>query len=166
MIGYKLLMLFGNLQTESFLLLHRVFNEQYKVSESHRVELRPKEEISLSSVQYPHDPESAYRIKGEQQVKGYSVNITHICSEKSLNLITNVLVERANTPDTAFVEPVIQATIEVTGQMIEKTYSDGAYQSPDNDKCCENIDMVFSGIQGAESRYDLEMTPEGLLVLS
>jgi hypothetical protein len=163
-ISYKLLTLFGNLQTESFFLLHRVFNEQYKVSEDHQVELRPKEEISSSSVQSPHDPECAYRSKGEQQIKGYSVNITETCSEESLNLITNVLVEKANTPDTAFVEPAIHATIEVTGQMIEKAYSDGAYQSPDNDKCCENIDMVFTGIQGAESRYDLEMTHEGLLV--
>jgi len=163
-ISYKLLTLFGNLQTESFFLLQRVFNEQYKVSEDQQIELRPKEEISSSSVQSPHDPDSAYRNKGDQKVKGYSVNITETCSEEGLNLITNVLVEKANTPDTAFVEPAIKATIEVTGQMVEKAYADGAYQSPDNDECCENIDMVFTGIQGAEPRYELEMTQEGLLV--
>jgi hypothetical protein len=163
-ISYKLLSLFGNLQTESFLLLQRVFNEQYKVSEDQQIELRPKEEISSSSVQSPHDPDSAYRNKGDQKVKGYSVNITETCSDEGLNLITNVLVEKANTPDTEFVEPAIQATMEVTGQAVEKVYADGAYQSPVNDECCENIDMVFTGIQGAESRYDLELTPEGLLV--
>jgi len=163
-ISYKLLKLFGDLQAESFLLLQRVFNEQYKVSEDQQVELRPKEEISSSSVQSPHDPDSAYRNKGDQKVKGYSVNITETCSDEGLNLITNVLVEKANTPDTAFVEPAIQATIEVTGQLVEKAYADGAYQSPANDGCCENIDMVFTGIQGAESRYDLEMTPTGLQV--
>lgn len=163
-IGYKLLALFGNLQTESFLLFQRVFNEQYKVSENQQIELRPKEDISSSSVQSPHDPDSAYRNKGSQKVKGYSANITETCSEGNLNLITNVIVEKANTPDTAFVEPAIQATIEVTDQMVEKIYADGAYQSPANDDCCENIDMVFTGIQGAVSRYDLEMTPEGLLV--
>lgn len=163
-ISYKFLLLFGNLQTEPFLLLKRVFNEQYKVSEDQQVELRPKEEVSSSSVQSPHDPDSAYRNKGNQKVKGYSVNITETCSEKGLNLITNVLVEKANTSDTAFVGPAIQSTIEVTGQAIEKAYADGAYQSPANDGCCENIDMVFTGIQGAESRYDLEMTPTGLQV--
>jgi hypothetical protein len=163
-ISYKLLTLFGNLQTESFLLLLRVFNEQYKVSEDQQIELRPKEEISSSSVQSPHDPDSAYRNKGDQKVKGYSVNITETCSDEGLNLITSVLVEKANIPDTAFVEPAIQATIEVTGQIVEKAYADGAYQSPANDECCENIDMVFTGIQGAESRYDLEMTPTGLQV--
>jgi len=163
-ISYKLLTLFGNLQTEPFLLLQRVFNEQYKVSEDQQIELRPKEEISSSSVQSPHDPESAYRNKGDQKVKGYSVNITETCSDEGLNLITNVLVEKANISDTAFVEPAIQATIEVTGQLIEKVYADGAYQSPANDECCEDIDMVFTGIQGAESRYDLKMTTEGLQV--
>ena len=163
-LSYKLLSVFGNLQTDSFLLLQRVFNEQYKVSENQQIELRPKEEISSSSVQSPHDPDSAYRSKGDQKVKGYSVNITETCSNEGLNLITNVLVEKANTPDTAFVEPAIRATIEVTGQMVEKTYADGAYQSPANDQFCENIDMVFTGIQGAESRYDLELTPDGLQV--
>jgi hypothetical protein len=161
---YKMVKLFSDLQCESFKLLQRVFAEQYKVSEDQQIELRPKEEISSSSVQSPHDPESAYRNKQGQQVKGYSVNITETCSNDNLNLITNVIVEKANTPDTAFVEPAIEATIEVTGQMVEKVYADGAYQSPTNDGFCQNIDMVFTGIQGAESRYDLNMTAEGLLV--
>src|SRR5674536_338969 len=123
-----------------------------------------RQEISSSSLQSPHDPDSAYRNKGDQTVKGYSVNVTETCSKDNLNLITNVIVERANTPDTAYVEPASEATIEVTGQMVKTVYADGAYQSPNNDTCCENIDMVFTGIQGAESRYDLDMTPEGLLV--
>jgi hypothetical protein len=161
---YKMLKLFGELHTEPFQLLQRVFNEQYKVSEDQQIELRPKEEISSSSVQSPHDPDSAYRNKRNQQVKGYSTNITETCSEDNLNLITNVIVDKANTPDTAFVEPAIQSTTEVTGQKVEKAYADGAYQSPANDEICKDIDMVFTGIQGAESRYDLEMTPEGLLV--
>jgi hypothetical protein len=161
---YKLLKLFGDLQTDPCQLLQRVFNEQYKVSENQQIELRPKEEISSSSVQSPYDPDSAYRNKQGQQVKGYSMNITETCSKDNLNLITNVIVEKANTPDTVFVEPAIQATIEVTGQMVKTVYADGAFQSPDNDSCCENIDMVYTGIQGFESRYDLEMTPEGLLV--
>lgn len=161
---YKMLQSFGDLQTESFLLVQRVFNEQYKVLEDQQIELRPKEEISSSSVQSPHDPDSAYRNKGDQKVKGYSVNITETCSENQLNLITSVIVEKANTPDTAFVEPAIQATMEVTGQTVETVNADGAYQSPANDGFCENIDMIFTGIQGAESKYDLEMTPEGLMV--
>lgn len=104
---YKILKLYGELKTDLFFLLGRVFEEQYKVIEDSQIELRPKEEISASSVQSPHDPDSAYRNKGDQKVKGYSVNITKTCSEKGLNLITNVIVDKANKPDTAFVAPAI-----------------------------------------------------------
>jgi len=40
---------------------------------------------------------------------------------------------------TTFVEPAIQATVEVTGQKVEKDFADGAYQSPANDEYCEDI---------------------------
>jgi len=161
---YNLLNRLEYLQTELYQLLERVFNEQYKVSDDQQIELRPKEEISSSSVQSPHDPDSAYRNKQGHQVKGYSVNITETCSKGKLNLITNVIVEKANTPDTSFVEPAIESTVEVTGQQVEKVYLDGAYQSPSNDDCCEDIDLVYTGMQGFEPRYDLEMTSAGLLV--
>ena len=151
-------------ETQAYQLLERVFNEQYKLLPASQVELRPKEEITSDSLQSPHDPDCSYRNKGDQKVKGYSVNITETASDQPLNLITSVEVEKANTPDTQFVEPAITKTIEVTDQKIEKVFADGAYQSPANDVCCEGIDMVFTGIQGAPSRYDLEITSEGLIV--
>jgi hypothetical protein len=127
--------------------------------------LRPKEEIASGSVQSPHDTDSAFRQKGDQRVKGYSVNITETTSDnKGLDLITNVIVDQANTADKDFVQPAIEATVEVTGQKVETAYLDGAFQSPGNDEFCKDIDMVFTGIQGEQSRYDLEMTPEGLMV--
>lgn len=150
--------------TESYQLLERVFNEQYKLLPASQVELRPKEEITSDSLQSPHDPDCSYRNKGDQKVKGYSVNIAETASDQELNLITSVDVEKANTPDTQFVEPTIAKTTDVTQQKIEKIFADGAYQSPVNDAYCEGIDMVYSGIQGAFPRYDLEMTPQGLLV--
>lgn len=151
--------------SQAYELLKRVFNEQYKIS-SHeqKVTLRSKEEISSSSVQSPHDPDCAYRDKGGKKVNGYSSNITETCSDTGLNLITSVIVEPANTSDTTFVEQAIEDTKEVTNQAIETVYMDGAFQSPDNDKFSENIDMVYTGIQGAIPRYDLELTPDGLCV--
>jgi hypothetical protein len=146
-------------------LLKRVFDEQYKVIENQKVQLRPKEEIASGSVQSPHDPDSAYRHKGNQRVKGYSVNITETTSDsKSLNLITSVEVEPANTADKDFVQPAIKATTEITGQKVQTVYLDGAFQSPENDKFCQGIDMVFTGIQSNPSRYDHDMTSAGLLV--
>lgn len=160
---YKLLNTFTGYTSEQYQLLQRVFDEQYKVVEDQQIQLRPKEEITSGSVQSPHDPESAFRHKGDQKVKGYSVNITETISDEGLNLITNVIVDKANVADTQFVQPAIKATCEVTGQQVETTILDGAFQSPDNDEFCKDIDMVFTGIQGEQARYDLEMTPEGLI---
>lgn len=161
---YNLLNTFTGQTSESYRLLQRVFDEQYKVVENQKVQLRPKEEIASGSVQSPHDPDSAFRQKGDQKVKGYSVNITETISDEGLNLITNVIIDQANTADKDFVQPAIVATCEVTGQKVETAYLDGAFQSPDNDEFCKDIDMVFTGIQGEQSRYDLEVTPEGLMV--
>jgi len=161
---HKMLQLYSDIKTDQFYMLKRVFDEQYKVVEEGQIELRPKEEISTSSLQSPHDPDSAFRSKGNQKIKGYSVNVTETCSDEGLNLITNVIVDKANKADTSFVKPAIKATTEITGQKIKTVYADGAYHSPANDDICKNIDMVFTGIQGAKSRYDLEMTDEGLMV--
>ncbi|MCK5840190.1 MAG: transposase [Bacteroidales bacterium] len=163
-LAFKIVNTFTGHKGEQYQLLCRVFGEQYKVVEDQQIQLRPREEINSDSVQSPHDPDSAYRHKGGQQVKGHSVNITETASDDTLNLITDVMVEKANVPDTKFVQPAIKSTTEVTGQVVETVYADGAYQSPDNDEFCENIDMVFTGIQGYPSRYDLEMTPAGLIV--
>ena len=146
-------------------LLTRVFKEQYKSADG-QVTIRPKEEISSGSVQSPHDDECAYRNKESQQVKGYSVNITETCSEGNLNLITNVSVNKANVPDTTFVQDAITKTNEITEQKVDQVYLDGAYHSPDNDEFCKDndIDLVLTGIQGCIPRYDLELTQDGLIV--
>jgi hypothetical protein len=165
LIIHKLLNIFKYEKSEEYGLLQRIFVEQYKVAEDQQIQLRPKEEIASGSIQSPHDPDSAFRHKGDRKVKGYSVNITETTSDQGLDLITSVIVDPANTADKDFVQPAIESTREVTGQKVETVYLDGAFQSPDNDKFCENIDMVFTGIQGEHSRYDLEMTTEGLLVI-
>ncbi len=161
---YKLLKTFNAQTSEEYQLLQRVFDEQYKVIENQKVQLRPKEEIASGSVQSPHDPDSAFRQKGEQRVKGYSVNITETIADQGLDLITSVIVEPANIADKDFVQPAIEATEDITGQQVQTAYLDGAFQSPGNDEFCKGIDMVFTGLQSSSSRYDLNMTHEGLQV--
>jgi len=160
---YKLVRGFKNNQTEQYQLLCRVFNEQYILTEDKQIELRQRAEINSDSTQSPHDPDSTFRKKGDQKVKGYSVNVTETISDDPLNLITDVIVGKSITPDTTFVQPAIESTTQVTGQEVNTVYADGAYQSPNNDEYCNDIDMIFTGIQGAPSRYDLEMTPAGLI---
>lgn len=129
---YKLLNAFPEYQSEQYQLLQRVFTEQYKVLQGKQIELRAKEEIDSDSIQSPDDPECAYRNKRDHRVKGYSVNITETCSEDNLNLITNVSVDKANVPDTTFVQDAVKKTTEITEQKVESIYLDGAYHSPAN----------------------------------
>jgi DNA-binding transcriptional MerR regulator len=161
---HKLIELFNGNSSTQFQLLQRVFEEQYKVIEDQEIELLPREEITSDTLQSPHDPDATYRNKNGQKVRGYSANVTETISDDSLDLITNIDVRPANTSDTEFVEHAIETTTQVTGQAIEKIYADGAYQSPKNDPFCEDIDMVFTGIQGPETRYQLDMQSEGLYV--
>ena len=163
-LAYKLIKLFDDNSDKQIQLLKRIFEEQFTLSEDQKVEVRSSEKISPESVQSPHDPDSAYRHKGNQKVKGYSTNVTETNSDDSLNLITNVDVKPANTPDTDFVQPSIEATNRVTGQPVEKVYADGAYQSPENDTFCSGIDMVFTGMQGPTSKYVLDLKSDGLYV--
>jgi len=161
---YKLIKLFKGNSSSQFQLLQRVFKEQYKVIEDQKIELRPREEITSDTLQSPHDPDATYRNKDGQKVKGYSANVTETISDDSLDLITNIDVRPANTSDTEFVQHAIETTTQVTGQAIEKIYADGAYQSPKNDPFCEDIDMVFTGIQGPETRYQLDLQAGELYV--
>ena len=164
MINKVLRVYAGYKSNKHYQLLERVFNEHYKIDQDKQIHIRPKEEISSDSLQSPHDPDSAYRQKGDQRVKGYSVNVTETNSEDGLNLITNTHVEKANVSDVEFVKPAIEATQKVTEQNVETVYADGAYNSPANDTFCQDIDMVFTGMQGPQPRYQLEMTEQGLLV--
>ncbi len=113
---YRMIGIFAGQDNEPYHLLVRVFHEQYRVAEEQKVLLRPKEEITSDSVQSPHDPDSAYRHKQDQKIKGYTVNLTETISEDSLNLITHVMVEKANVSDVEFVQPAIAESIQVTDQ--------------------------------------------------
>jgi len=163
-VMYRLVQSFTNNQTEEYKLLSRVFAEQYKLTEDKQVEVRERAEIDSGSIQSPHDPDSTFSNKKGRKIKGYSANVTETASDDPLNLITDVRIDKANTPDTDFVQPAIESTKHVTGQKVNTVYADGGYQSPDNDEYCKAIDMVYTGIQGFPSRYNLAMTAEGLLV--
>ena len=161
---YKLLSLFRAQENEAYLLLERVFQEQYKVAEEQAIELRPREEIKADSLQSPHDPDSTFRRKQDQKVKGYNVNLSETIDDDGLNLITDVIVDKAHVSDVDFLQPAIEASRQVTGQPVDNVYVDGGYQSPDHDALCPDIDIVYTGMQGSAGRYDLQSGPDGLIV--
>ena len=158
--------------TTGYDLLHRVFHEQYEVVKGQAI-LRPKEDITARSVQNHNDPDADYRKKGDQKVKGYSVNITETCDDTGQekdkpNLIVNVQVKPASAADNGYLKDAVTNIREkVSTDIIEKVYADGAYQSPGNREFADmnSIELITSGLQGRQSKYDLEMR-EGELVVT
>jgi hypothetical protein len=150
--------------TPGYDLLHRVFHEQYEVVKGQAI-LRPKEDIAAKSVQNHNDPDADYREKGGQKVKGYSVNITETCDDMDEqkdkpNLIVNVQVKGASAADNDYLKEALTNIREnVSHDTIEKVYADGAYQSPDTGEFAEknSIELITSGLQGRQSKYDPEM---------
>jgi hypothetical protein len=138
---------------------------------------KPPKEISSSSLQSAHDEDAAFRRKGEDKVKGYSVNLTETClpvrvartqtgGEDGLNLITDVEVKPATAPDNGFVQPAIERTQQVVGQVLEVSM-DGAYNDPSNALYAKKEDKQFyySGLQGRPGRLMYERTEEGVEVI-
>ena len=150
-------------KTEHYQLLNRVFLDQYELDGPSRVRLLDNEKIDPESVQSPDDPDATYRNKGNQKVKGYSVNVTETVSDEGyLNLITDVDVKKASTSDNAYVKDAIKATSKVTGELVKKAYLDGGYQSSSSD--IKGIDMVYTGIQGNLPRYEPEVKRNKLTI--
>lgn len=161
---YKVLM---RIKASDGLLLKRVFDEQYEVSHG-KVSLRDKKLVRADSVQNPNDPDAAYRTKGDQKVKGYSVNATETNDEGGgLSLITDVEVRPATAADKDFLQQGVEGTMEVTGNLPEHINADGAYQSGGNREFTADnlIDFVTSGLQGKPSRYDLTLADGDLTMV-
>ncbi len=148
-------------------LIVRVMGDQYTVlSSSKQVLPKPPEEISSSSLQSADDEEAAFRRKGKDKVKGYSVNLTETCGEDGLNLITDVDVKPATTPDNAFVQAAIERTQQVVGDVLEVSM-DGAYNDQSNAEYAKEQDKQFyySGLQGTPGRFIYERTEDGVTVI-
>jgi len=167
-IIFKIISGMPNESSDTVSTLRRVFGEQYQVVDD-IVSARPKQEISASSVQSPYDTECHYRKKDENQVKGYSINVTETCDAGSkLNLVTHVAVDTASAADCEFLQPSIEATRKVVCQKIETVNADGAYHSTDNQDYCQrkDIDLIVSAIQGKPSRYDLALDDNQELIVT
>jgi hypothetical protein len=160
---YKLVRGFTNNQTKQYQLLCRVFIEHSTLTEDKQIQLRQREEIDIS-IQSQHDPCSTFHKKGDQKIIGYGTNVTETATDDRLNLITDVIIDKANSPDTEFVQAAIESTTQITGQKVNTVYAEGAYQYSNSDECCIDMDTLITGIQGYPSRYDLEMTPAELIV--
>ena len=178
LLMYRLVGVQDAQKNKEYELLKRVFEDQYELvsgpggGKKKKVVLRDKTQISGRSVQSPHDPDSEYRDKGGNKVKGYSVNVTETCDEGSpgnspLNLIVGIQTEGSGTPDVDYLQKGIEQAQKLVVEKIEELNTDGAFHSPLNQEYCKkkNIDWVLGGIQGRPSKYDLSYDSEGNMVV-
>ena len=166
-LGTIILAVLHRIKAKDDLLLKRVFQEQYEVVQG-EVSLRDKKLVSAKSVQNPNDPDADYRSKGDQKVKGYSVNLTETNDEDgSVSLITDVQVKPASAADKDYLQDGVKGSADVTGNLPGHVNADGAYQSESNREFTKDnlIDFVTSGLQGKPSRYDLSLDGEQLTVV-
>ena len=158
---YRFIRLFKIYPGGQYDILKTVFNQQYSCKKKVVLALE-KEKISADSIQSPHDPESHYRKKGDNKIKGNSINITETCDksteeEPKVNLITDVDVKPATASDCGFMQDAVENSQNMTMDTIEKLYADGAYNSSENQEFCNDndINLILTGLQGPKGRYDL-----------
>ena len=182
---HKILTCFKDFESvNEFSVLKRVFDEQYVIEytnnddnndhqdntekpiEHDTISITLNKDVPTQSVQSPYDTECTYRNKNNKPVRGYAVNATETVSDskEDISLITDVQVENASIADKHFLLPAIQRSKKVTNQTPKKLYADGAFSGEHDPEQVENIDLVFSGMQGRPGRYKLEQTEKGILV--
>lgn len=147
-------------------LLRRVFFEHFAVDEQGNISIKPKDAVPAKSVQNPNDPDASFRKKAGTSVKGYTTNITETHDQDDApNLVVNVQVKDATVSDNKMLQSGVEGAAEVTGQIAEKLYADGAYQSDDNRAYTDGhqIDFVATGLQGKAPYYDFTIMDNGEL---
>jgi len=162
---YRFIMLFKSNNYGEYKTIKTVFEQQYSVSKDKMVVPLENEKISAKSIQSPHDTDAHYRNKDGNKVKGFSVNVTETCDQPTedgkpvLNLITDVQVDVVSTQDNSYLQKALDNTQEIVPNKIEKAYTDGAYNSTDNQEYCQNndINLLLSAMQGAIPRYDITL---------
>jgi len=100
-------------------------------------------------------------------VKGYSFNATESCDDKGLNLIGDVSMKKVTASDVDFLAEGVEKVEKVFLDETENVHADGAYHSPGNQDFCtkKDIDLHLHAIQGAKSRYQLDLSENGELTV-
>ena len=139
----------------SYQLLVRLLKEQYDVEQDgqtqvQRVSIKPNQEVPSDSLQNPSDPDASY---DGHKGQGFQMQVSETyCpeegEEKTLSLITEVIVEAAHKSDTDALIPLIEAT-QKRGLGPEKALADAAYGSDANCEKAKSLGVeVVSPVMG------------------
>lgn len=185
-----LLELGKGIKGEYYSLLKRIYEEQYEQksndnngddSTRSNQEVVPKraKDIPSSSVQSIHDPDAAYRTKGDgaskQTVSGYHSNVTESCDpDEDVHLILDVEVVKANVSEDAFLIKSVDTSEQIIHnahgkeQNIEEVITDGGYDSIANREEMLKEDRPqwsVAKMKGRKRVYQMDKDDKGKLVV-
>lgn len=133
-----------------------------------KVELRPSGTIPANSLQSAHDPQAAYRRKGQQKVSGYHANITETYDQSNpFELLTDVQVDGADISEASFLQPAVENSNAVLGrQAVEHVTTDGGYDSIRNRQVMAQQGSPHWNMaqhKGTRQRYAISVDEQGQL---
>jgi hypothetical protein len=141
----------GNL--DEVRVLKRFLEEQSTLDqESGELVLRPKEEISSSSLQSAYDEDATYRKKGSVGQSGYVLELSETCSrDNPFQVLTDYAVKPNNTSDVEILQDRLDH-LRDTG--CTDLYVDGGFHSPDvHEAAKENgIEIHLTNMSGTEPK--------------
>src|SRR4030065_778750 len=142
------------------LLKEQCHVEQDEKTQGQRVSIKPNQEVPSDSLQNPSDPDASY---DGHKGRGYQMQVSETYSEekeeeKTVSLITGVIVEPAHKSDTDALIPLIEAT-QKRGLGPKKALVDAASGS---DEHCEKAKAlgveVVSPVMGKPLENTLTLT--------
>ncbi|MBS3772528.1 MAG: transposase [Bacteroidales bacterium] len=139
--------------TYEWQIFERVFQEHFVVVEE-KATARPSELLGSDCLQSPDDWDAAYRKKRDEEVKGYSYNVTETAHpDNSIQLISDVATAPCNTEDSTLLNQRIGQIKEKTPDL-EEMHTDGGYGSPEIDQTMEEEEVlhVTTAVKGRESQ--------------
>jgi hypothetical protein len=140
-------------------ILKRFIAEQYTLDpvSGHPI-LRPKKEITSSSLQSAHDEDATYRKKGHVGQSGYSLEISETCSKgNDFQVITDYSIEPNNISDVEILKDRM-GSIKDTG--CTDLYVDGGFHSPDIHQAAKenDIEIHLTNMSGTEPTKKLPVS--------
>ena len=144
--------------TEEYVLLKRVIQEQTEVNKEGKIVPADKMNISPSSLQNPSDPDATYRYKSGKANKGYAANIVETTDGEN-SIITSYDYDVNSRSDSEF----CKKTLTKLGKQIDVqeypheekmvVIADGAYASVENMELAEenNIELITTSLIGRKT---------------
>lgn len=159
---YTLLKLFDdkyNVEREWQLYL-RVYEEQFRVTEEDKVELKPSKEMTSSSVRGVDDPEATLRHKSGENHLGFVGNVVETADpDNEINLISDASLSPNNTSDEKLLVDGFDELKEQTLSDLDELHFDAGYGGRQLDEKLKkhSVKGIQTAIKGVRTDHRMDV---------